>query len=153
MAQVAHAFSSPPSGPTPLAYAVSSILRDKAAVILEKKVLLVIATDGQPTNSVGQVDIPEFSRVLSQRSPNVLVSIVACTDDEASVGYLNDIDKNCPGVDVCDDYVSERREVLAAQGSRFNFSFGDYIVKILLGPIDPYFDNLDEKAGGCCSVM
>ena len=82
----------------------------------------------------------------------MLVSIVACTDDEASVGYLNNLDKTCPGVDVCDDYLSERREILAAQGSRYPFSFGDYVVKTLLGPIDPSFDRLDEKHG-CCSVM
>jgi hypothetical protein len=139
-AQVAHAFGPPPSGVTPLAFAVSSILREKAATIVEKKLLLVIATDGQPTNSSGQVDIPEFTRVLSQRPKNVLVSIVACTDDEASVGYLNHLDKTCPGVDVCDDYLSERREILKARGSGYSFSFGDYVVKTLLGPIDKSFD-------------
>ena len=130
MAQVAQAFSAPPSGLTPLAFAVSSILRDKAAVIIEKKLLLVIATDGQPTDSQGKVNIAEFTSVLSQRSQKVSVAIVACTDDEASVGYLNHLDKTCPGVDVCDDFLSERREVLAARGSGYAFSYGDYVVKV-----------------------
>lgn len=153
-AQVAHAFAAPPAGVTPLAFAVGSILREKAATLVEKKLLLVIATDGQPTNSAGQVDISEFTRVISGRPQNVFVSILACTDDAACVGYLNCLDKTCPGVDVCDDFASERREILAAQGSQYSFSFGDYMAKALLGPIDPWFDSLDEKKScAACAVM
>jgi hypothetical protein len=48
-------------------------------------------------------------------------------------------------LDVVDDYRSERKEVKAAQGSSFPFSFGDYVVKSLIGSIDPVLDNLDEK--------
>jgi len=37
------------------------------------------------------------------------------------------------------------------QGSNYAFSFGDYVVKALLAPIDPFFDKLDQKAdAGCC---
>ena len=32
-------------------------------------------------------------------------------------------------------------------------SCADYIVKTLLGSIDPEFDKLDEVKGGCCSVQ
>jgi len=56
------------------------------------------------------------------------------------------------------DYASERAEILRAQGSAFHFSFGDYITKALLGPIDPYFDSLDTQGrggagGGCCAIV
>ena len=154
-AQVAAAFGPPPSGFTPLAAAVTRILVEKASVIAEKKLLLVIATDGEPTNTSGQVDIPGFASVLQGRHANVFVSIIACTDDEGSVGYLNKLDRSVPRLDVTDDFQSERREVLLAQGSTFRFGFGDYVVKSLLGSVDPYFDNLDEKSvggGGCCTV-
>ncbi len=44
----------------------------------------------------------------------------------------NSWDKRMRNVDVVDDYHSEKKEVLAAQGSNFKFTFGDYIVKILV---------------------
>jgi hypothetical protein len=155
MAQVAGAFAPPPAGFTPLAAAVTSILREKAAAIAEKKLLIVIATDGEPTDAKGSVDIPSFVSTLRGRPANVYVSIVACTDDESSVGYLNKLDRTLSKLDVTDDFASERREVLLAQGSAYHFSFGDYVVKSLLGCIDPTFDNLDEKrlgGGGCCTI-
>lgn len=151
VSQVESAFKPPPDGGTPLSAAVRSILHDKAESIREKKMLLVIATDGQPSEGVAT-----FRSTLTQKPPNVFVSIVACTEDEKAVGYLNEFDKNIPRVDVCDDFVSERREVLAARGPSYPFSFGDYVVKVLLGSIDSFFDQLDEKRGGgrgCCEVM
>ncbi len=42
------------------------------------------------------------------------------------------------------DYTNERREVLEAQGNDFVFTKGDYIAKVMLGAIDPFFDLLDE---------
>jgi len=58
-----------------------------------------------------------------------------------------------PRVDVTDDFVTERAEILRSQGRGFPFSFGDYVVKALLGPVDPVFDALDGgRVGGCCSV-
>jgi len=48
-------------------------------------------------------------------------------------------------LDVVDDYRSEKSQILACQGPNFPFSYGDYIVKILMGPIDEWFDNLDER--------
>jgi hypothetical protein len=70
---------------------------------------------------------------------------VACTDDDEAVSYLNKWDRELDNLDVVDDYRSERKEVKAAQGSSFPFSFGDYVVKSLIGSIDPTLDNLDEK--------
>ncbi|CAF1536043.1 unnamed protein product [Rotaria sordida] len=48
-------------------------------------------------------------------------------------------------MDVADDYRSEREEIRKVQGKNFPFSFGDYVVKILMGPIDNWFDPLDER--------
>jgi hypothetical protein len=60
------------------------------------------------------------------------------------MNYLNEIDKIIPSIDVNDDYLSEKKEVQTAQGANYAFSFGDYVVKTLLGSIDPAFDSLDE---------
>ncbi|CAF1585811.1 unnamed protein product, partial [Didymodactylos carnosus] len=49
-------------------------------------------------------------------------------------------------IDVVDDYRNEKKDILKIQQDpMFSFSFGDYIVKILLGSIHPWFDELDEK--------
>ena len=143
--QIQPIFAIPPSGWTPLTATLTRIFHEKASAISEKKVLLVIATDGQPTDTNGNVDIQNFMSILKKKHKNVYVSILACTDDENSVGYLNNIDKVVSDIDVVDDYRSERKEIQQVQGNEYAFSFGDYVVKALLGPIDPYFDSLDEK--------
>jgi len=66
------------------------------------------------------------------------VTFLACTDDLQTVNYLSNWDRRIPNVDVMDDYRSERLEVQRTRGGNFPFSFGDYIVKSLLGAIDPW---------------
>jgi hypothetical protein len=155
-AQVTGAFARPPNGYTPLVRAVQGIFEEKAAVIKERKMLLIILTDGQPTDDRGHGQVREFEELMRHRPKNVFVSIVACTDDEASVGYLNKLDRIVPGMDVVDDYASELAEIRKVQGPRFPFSFGDYVVKALLGSVDPTMDALDERklsgAAGCCAI-
>jgi hypothetical protein len=109
---------------------------------------------GQPTDDRGRVDTDTLKRILQHnRNPidRVFVSFLACTDDESSVAYLNAWDDELKNVDVTDDYLSERKEILRAQGSSFKFSYADYVCKMLLGPIDPEIDRLDS-AQGCCTI-
>lgn len=134
------AFAAPPSGSTPLVATLNRIYNEQCARDLERKHIIIIATDGQPNEG-----IEKFKDVLAHRPKNTSVTILACTDDEAAVGYLNYIDRIIPGLDVVDDYYSECREILAVQGSSFAFTFGDYVVKVLLGSIDPDMDALDER--------
>lgn len=141
----------PPQGFTPLTRALRHVLEVNREALRERKLLVVIATDGQPTDDSGNVDIPSFLNLLRGKAPNCYVQIMACTDDEESVAYLNEADRDIERLDVTDDFRSERKEVQRAQGSNFAFSFGDYIVKALLAPVDPYFDTLDQKKdAGCC---
>lgn len=137
-----HAFASPPSGTTPLVSVLQHIIATKCRGP-ERKVLIIIATDGEPDG--GSLGISEFVKTIKYRPTNTNITLLACTDDEASVEYMNTIDRVIPGVDVVDDYQSELLEVRRAQGEKFPFSYGDYIVKILLGSIDPEMDQLDEK--------
>ena len=110
-------------------------------------------TDGQPTDNVGNVNVQGFINILKYRPKNIYVSILACTDDDNSIDYLNKIDRIIPGIDVTDDYRSELKEIKKYKGDNYKFSFGDYVVKALLGPIDPSFDNLDEKYDNCCVIL
>jgi hypothetical protein len=116
-----------------------------------KKLLILVATDGQPTDDRGIVDKGTLYNILLQeRGPQgaILVTFVACTDDEGEIGYLNEWDQRIPNIDVVDDYYSERTEVLRVQGSDFPFSRGDWVCKLLLGGIDPEIDGLDERRVG-----
>lgn len=139
--QLNSAFAKRPKGGTGIAH----ILRSIFAVKRDTPRLVVLATDGQPTDVNGYVNIPEFRNVLEfERTFNDYITILACIDDDAVIGYLNGWDKELPRLDVVDDYSSERGEILAVQGSNFPFSFGDYVVKCLMGSIDSWFDKLDE---------
>ncbi|CAM4754940.1 unnamed protein product [Rotaria magnacalcarata] len=141
-------FSVPPSGPTPIVPVLRRVLRDKQNEIEERKLLILLATDGVPTDNRGHRDIRSFEYVLkNERKPvnRIPVTIIACTDDNDCIGYLNDWDKKIANLDVVDDYRNEKREIQARQGKQFPFSFGDYVVKILMGGVDSWFDDLDEK--------
>ena len=58
--------------------------------------------------------------------------------------YLNNL-KYEANLDVCDDYRTERQQIRKVQGSQHTFSYGDYVVKSLIGAIDPELDQADEK--------
>lgn len=91
------------------------------------------------------------------------ISIVLCTDDEViersyrSLEYnpRNLVNTGILGVDVSEDYRGECRDVQRTRGRSYRFSFGDYIVKVLVGSIDPSVHNIDLPdglCGGCCVV-
>ncbi|KAI9335956.1 hypothetical protein BDR26DRAFT_865429 [Obelidium mucronatum] len=141
------AFANPPNGGTPTGQILSQVLREKAAKMGDqsKKLLILVATDGEPNNKQ-----EVYNALMNERGPNprdgsVIVVFLACTDDERAVGFLNEWDKTIPCVDVVDDYNSERKEILAVQGTQFPFSRGDWVCKMLLGAIDPEIDALDER--------
>jgi hypothetical protein len=137
-AQVEHLFHQPPGGFTPLSRTLRAVFGNTQQALAEgKKLLIIIATDGQPTDDSGNVQINEFFSLLANKPRGVFVQIMACTDDEGAVQYLNAADENIPLLDVSDDFHSERREILRAQGAGFHFTYGDYIAKCMLGPIDP----------------
>ncbi|CAF0740276.1 unnamed protein product [Adineta steineri] len=141
-------FAIPPAGPTPIVPVFRRVLRDKQHEIEERRLLILLATDGVPTDNQGHRDIRSFEYVLKQeRKPTdrIPVTIIACTDDDDCIGYLNDWDKKIPNLDVVDDYRNEKKEIQGRQGKHFPFSFGDYVVKILMGGVDSWFDDLDEK--------
>ena len=92
-----------------------------------------------PTNEHGQQDVGALEAVLRhERTPQTYITFLACTDDLASVNYLSHWDKSMPNLDVIDDYRSERAEIQRTRGANFPFSYGDYIVKSLLGSSDPW---------------
>ncbi|CAF2138090.1 unnamed protein product [Rotaria magnacalcarata] len=145
--QVVESFSQSPRGLTPLTPALRRIFQSGASKPNSNKRLLVfIATDGAPTDNLGNVDIKSLENLMrNERQANsIYVTFLACTDDDSSVEYLSQWDRSMVNVDVVDDYKTEREEVRRSQGPNYPFSFGDYVVKALIGAVDPQMDSIDE---------
>jgi hypothetical protein len=140
--QVRNLFKKAPGGGTPMTQTYKRVLKDKLAKG-EDKVLVVVATDGVPNS------LEQFKAALVLRGGfepyRCPTSIMACTDSEAEVGWLNHLDDTVPYLDVVDDFASERQQVLQTQGRDFPFSMGDYLVKTLCGPISNVYDSVDER--------
>ena len=140
-------FVAPPSGGTPLVSKLTEITRtyssQPGAVGSANRKLVIIATDGEPSDD--SAPYRQLKAVLGQMvSNNMRIGFIACTDQDYQVEYLNDIDREYKEIDVSDDYWTERKQILKVQGLRFPFSYGDYVVKALVGPIDSRLDGLDE---------
>ncbi|KAI8607419.1 hypothetical protein BC830DRAFT_1175340 [Chytriomyces sp. MP71] len=145
------AFERPPEGYTPIKRVLKQVLNEKWRGVQaedRKKLLVLIATDGEPTTDTGQDDKQGLRDVLmrerGERGGEVAVSFLVCTDDDAEIEYLNEWDNHIPDLDVVDDYHSERRQIQGVQEAGFPFSRGDWVCKMLLGAIDPEVDILDE---------
>jgi len=77
------------------------------------------------------------------KEKNVRFQIMACTDSEREIAWLNQFDQDFDAVDVTDDFESEKQEILS-KGHFNTFSRADWIMKALLGAVDSRFDSLDE---------
>lgn len=138
---------------TPLSYKVEQILMEKRQQFTAGNMVLVIATDGEPRSQDGSDSVRNFINTLQTRNlkigvqtlAQIPVNIRACTNDKASIGYLNQLDAdNRLCLDVTDDYMAELSEIQAVLGRDFQFSYGDYTLKCLLGASDGWMDKTDE---------
>jgi hypothetical protein len=95
----------------------------------------------------------------------VNISIVLCTDDEQVERGYRRMEVNprknkfgfsgsgIPGVDVTDDYRGELRDIQRTRGRSYRFTYGDYIVKVLIGSIDPNVHTIDLPESTCCCCV
>jgi uncharacterized protein with von Willebrand factor type A (vWA) domain len=145
-------FDIQPTGATPLAIRLQEVI-DENPSTEENKMLIIIVTDGEPSDQLGRMDIEGFKNVIKTRPNSVYTSIVACTSGETGtsvLAYLNQWDKKYKRLDVVDDFVSEKKEIFK-RGLLKHFSYGDYVVKTMVGSIDSELDNSDELA--CCCLL
>jgi len=150
LAQITQAFVQPPEGWTPLVPVLRHVLQQSYDETYIGRII-IICTDGEPTDEHNRCNPTQLYQVLQQeRRATDYVTFLACTDDDAAIEYLNRWDVLLPRLDVVDDYQNEKREVLRAQGHHFSFTFGEYVVKILLGSVIPALDRLDEGVSVDC---
>ena len=137
-------FNRRPQGRTPLTKVLLRVMQESSAS--GKPKLILIATDGEPNTDDGYNDCDNFLRVLKTRNVNMnRVGILACTTSDKQMEWLERVDVEAEHVDVVDDFLSEREQILKIQGRGFTYSHGDHILKMLLGPILQKYDDLDEK--------
>jgi hypothetical protein len=153
--QMEHLFHNEPYGRTPLTHSLT-VLFDQY-INSEKPILFVIATDGVPTNHAGYPDINPFMDLIKSKNDKFHISFLACSDQNDDIEYLNILDKNVKYVDTLDDYLSEKKEVQSVQGNNYKYSLGDHVARLLLGPICPELDSLDEskisKSKKKCTIL
>lgn len=142
-----------PAGITPLASALRSVFVGEWATAVKraeiKEAILLVATDGEPTDTSFS-GLSELIRNRPRQPFPYYVTFLMCTEQDDLVDRYDACIDNIPGCDVVDDYVSERKQVLAA-GRERTFSRCKWLAKAVLGGKMPKYDKMDEK--GCCSVM
>lgn len=158
--QIQHIFQNNPSGSTPLTKTFQKVIGN-IHTNNEQKVLVLIITDGEPTDDIGKITnqtIDEFKKILMRKPKNVFVNVLACTTNEDTMAYLGNWDEEIDNFDVTDDYESEKELVMKANNNKFEFTYGTYVLKTIIGSIDPDLDNLNEKSNSktnakcCCCV-
>jgi hypothetical protein len=172
--QVEGAFQRLPNGLTPLTYTLRNIWQERRVADDMKRDLIVhVFTDGYPSTFSGAADLDGFEGWLSYRPAikRTFVAIMLCTDEAPIVNEYRRLEYRergrfgwtgptvgVVGVDVTEDYRSEVRDVKATHGLAYKFSFGDYIVKCLVGCVDPMVHAVDmpsPRAGQSrgCALM
>lgn len=137
-------FNRVPRGRTPLTAVLRKVMQEPSAS--GKPKLILIATDGEPNDDDGYDDSDNFLHLLKTRDVNRnRVGILVCTSSDKQMAWLERVDTEAEHVDVIDDYLSERDQILKVQGSDFTYSHGDHVLKMLLGPVLQKYDDMDEK--------
>lgn len=142
---VKNIFNFEPAGTTPLTQRLKEIMRIKTT----NPKLIIICTDGEPTNRDGRVTSQtkdEFEALLRERDVhNNKICIHLCTDNDRVVEYADHIDQTVPNICVIDDFNTETQKVREYQGSGFTYDHGVHILRMLLGPVIPIYDLLTEE--------
>ena len=103
--QIMHFFSKEPFGRTPLNKKLKSILSKYSNC--GKKVLIIIATDGEPTDDYGFENVKEFRETLMNKNHSkFFISFLACSDQKNEIGYLDKFRK-IPNVSIMHNYIDE----------------------------------------------
>merc|ERR1712190_284812 len=82
---------------------------------------------------------------IKRSAGRIRYQLMACTDDDSAVAWMDKLDVKYAEVDATDDYHTERAQVLRA-GIFKTFERGDWIAKALLGAVSKKFDCSDDRA-------
>ncbi len=140
-------FNIPPQGDTNLTASLMEIYHDKKHLVQDNKLLIVVITDGEPTDGTDNARDNLFKTInyiVSNSNNNTHISFAECTDNAEDMEYLDRWDGLLQNFDNTDDYREELTRVKALQGMQFKFDYNDYIIKILLATFVRWYFNLDQ---------
>ena len=152
--QLSPLFAAPPAGGTNTVGILKLVEQQYVNIDMGKTLMIHLLTDGHPTNAQGIEDTPNLINALMNRQfkSKTLFSIILCTDDEAIEDVYRRIENvKDINVDVTADYRGELREVQETRGRSYRFTYGDYMVKTLVGAYDKSIHQMDMPQG-CCIV-
>lgn len=126
---------------TPIVKMLKEIIATEEQNMAEKKVLIFLAFDGQPTDSTGHVNISEMDAYLDEimaMYSNLYITMMACVSDEALLKNMDRWGRKHVRIGVVDEYFVEKKEQEDKHDGDQNFEFthGDYITKALLVSVD-----------------
>eukprot|EP00697_Spironema_sp_BW2_P014698 gnl/Spiro4/5226_TR2636_c0_g1_i1.p1 gnl/Spiro4/5226_TR2636_c0_g1~~gnl/Spiro4/5226_TR2636_c0_g1_i1.p1 ORF type:complete len:553 (+),score=163.42 gnl/Spiro4/5226_TR2636_c0_g1_i1:128-1660(+) len=161
-AQVQPYFDRDPAGGTNLVQTLTAVWAQHVTPARTRPLLVHIFTDGTPTNAQGLEDEVGLVLWLSNRAQirTTFISFILCTDDEDTDATYRPFEYRVQeqlgwsgptcgiiNVDVTEDYRGELVDVRRLRGPDYHFSFGDYVVKCLVGSFDPWVHQIDLPAG------
>ena len=104
-----------PKGATPLTNHLLRIYHSLERTPTEGKIVLVLATDGRPTDTLGFVAPSvdrHFEKALKQLQSKAWIVIRLCTNDNTILKYYQKLDDELElSLEVLDDYTDEAKEV------------------------------------------
>lgn len=127
---------------TPTVVMLQKIIAANEKILIEKNVIIFLATDGSPTNSNGDVDIDNLNKYIAylmETYPRLYITFMACVCDESLLETMDKLGEKHQRVGVVDQFDVEYKEMMTkhAFDPKFNFTTGDYVTKALLVSIDP----------------
>mmetsp|Transcript_30655 Transcript_30655/g.98785 ORF Transcript_30655/g.98785 Transcript_30655/m.98785 type:complete len:260 (+) Transcript_30655:107-886(+) len=136
-----------PRGATPLLANCAPVL-DGTFHPKETDVLLLVFTDGVPSDGT----FTDLQQAVQAKRPHVFVGFMMCTDEDDVVDNYNTWLDKIPGVDVNDDYYSEKKE---AEQRGNTLSYYKWLAKAVLGPKLTKYDKLDDPIArkACCVLQ
>jgi hypothetical protein len=153
-----YVFSTNPSGGTPLTKSINKIYSDKKNIPQDKNLLILVITDGEPTDDTSNPRQNLFNTLVNKKN-NVHVSFAECTSDEESMAYLDEWDNKIKNFDNTDDYREELKKVKKINGSQYKFDYCDYVIKIILATFYREYFNIDQQysyqynSNNCCIIL
>jgi hypothetical protein len=140
-----------PCGVTPLSqhiYEIKNRVEMMHSQLQGRKVAIILATDGLPSNPTGVTDIYSKNELVnalrSLEGLPVWIIIRLCTDDASVVEYYNSIDANLElSIEVLDNYTDEAKE-LYTKNPWLNYTLPMHRMREFGCP-NRLFDMLDER--------
>lgn len=135
------AFQRGPCRGTPLTETLEAALHDHEG---KKPLLVIICSDGVPNGGVRKL-ASLIQKSIKQSAGKIRYQLMACTDNDADVAWMDELDDAYNEVDATDDFMTERTQVLQA-GYFKKFERGDWVAKALLGAVSKKWNCLDDRA-------